>query len=326
MLLTSARDAALGTPSGPAQPGDWQGVIAGSFAQLTRLEFTAIRFARSGVSSLSSNTEVHGVHTDACLEHGFSIAAIKDRLGSVLATRNVGHGIWCEQSGFDVVHVTSYANGKSGIGRANQRSNRVYNSIAWGNQGGNFVGFGPGDVRNSCGGFSGNHGNFATDPQLDAEFVPKATSPCIAAAAESSSLPLVRDARDAPRISDGDFDGRFAPDMGAIERLGYHLETQGDAMPGGKVSFRTTGAQNGAAIDLLGFLEVSFVLPPFGSVLVGVQNLQLFASSPTESWIVLPIPQDPGLRGLRFGVQSLGIPLSHPLRAQLSNVVRLELL
>ncbi|MBL8901549.1 MAG: PKD domain-containing protein [Planctomycetes bacterium] len=89
------------------------------------------------------------------------------------------------------------------------------------------------------------------------------TSPCIDSG-HPVDEPLGQDIARLPRLLDGNLDGALRVDMGAHEFGHVELAVNGNATPGGQVTFENTGTSGFAFLRLGGIAPGATLLPPYG--------------------------------------------------------------
>ena len=111
----------------------------------------------------------------------------------------------------------------------------------------------------------------------DNDFTLLPDSPCIDTG-DPTEVPPGVDLGGLPRILDGLLDGAMIDDMGAHEYGNVHLAVSGDPIPGGTLTFETTGAAGLDVVLFAGTAPGESLLRPYGSLFLS------FASP----WILIP--------------------------------------
>jgi hypothetical protein len=230
---------------------------------------------------------------------------------------------------FHLVHPTAAFSGGVGINAAAPHLGSLLNGIAFGNGGGEALGFAPGEVFSSNAGpaFACVDGNIAADPAfvdpVAGDLRLSGGSPCVETADFLVGLGAVEDHREASRLLDDGFDGSLLPDMGAFERAAYTLSVGGVPRLATVMSFTAAGAENGLAFFQLGLLDGVLCFPPYGFSLAGDLSPSIFlGAAPTGQALFLPIPVAESFVGLSFGVQGAVLPLAVPGAGQVTEVYR----
>ena len=323
-----------GNATQPA-PGDWGIVWVGDSRVVSdsKLEHLVVRYAGRGNSvAIRANNPrltMRSVRVEHVLALGIDVAEIRGDLVNAVVWDAGATGITLSSGKtFDVAHATVVGCGGFGIEETHSGyQGAVRNSIVWNNTGGNFGGsLTAGQVFASNGGFAGTNGNIAQDPmfvnQPTGDFELALGSPCLGTAGQATALATQRDHKEASRILDHALTGVARPDMGAYERAAYRMTTTGKPEIGSTMTFTVQGPA-GFSTAYLGFLQGTFFLPPFGIELAGLTLIFLTPSAvPVGQPIPLPIPNSPGLSGLKFGVQGLGLPAATPGVGNFTNLYR----
>jgi len=113
--------------------------------------------------------------------------------------------------------------------------------------------------------------------------------------------------------------------MGARERSAIGLAVnRPDPVLGKSQAFWAYANQSttGIAVFFLGFQDISFYLAPYGMENAGLQGLLILGARVIGQTFPLPMPQDPNLLGVRFGVQALGLPSTKPGMGSFTNLYR----
>jgi len=127
---------------------------------------------------------------------------------------------------------------------------------------------------------------YDVDPQFAASGsgVLLPTSPCIDAG-DHSLTPSGLDLAGNPRLLDGDLDGAMVIDIGAHEFSNVQLGLDGDATPGGTLTFHTSGTPGLHTTLLFSAGAGEQMIAPYGTLLVGAD----FGRIP---WLVAPAATD----------------------------------
>jgi hypothetical protein len=131
-----------------------------------------------------------------------------------------------------------------------------------------------------------------------------------------SGVVVAEDHDQESRVLDHALTGISLPDMGAFERGAWTMSVAGEARPG-QALFYTLNGPPGDSFWAVGFLDGSLPLNPYGMLLVGAipgQSILLLLpfTIPVGAPMVLPIPNDNSLIGLRVGLQTLTVPAGNP--------------
>lgn len=315
-----------GGATAPA-PGDWSRIACS--APGCRLEHVQLRHGgRQGAPCLdvaAADTAVRAAHVAFASGDGVEIDVLTQSVVDLVVHGCGGDGVELRSGTFDLVHATIADNAGAGVRRTGQLG-QIRNSIVWNNAGGNFVGVAAGGVLHSCGGFAGQNGNLATDPQFAAttpfDYRLAATSPCLGAADLGAAFLVAADADERSRVADHALTGAMAADMGAYERAAFRMVIQGAPRLGQSLTFTLQGPP-GFGGFLLGFLEQTVPVPPYGVELVGLAGAGILGGLVTTGQgVTLAIPSDPTFAGFRFGVQGLGISGANPTAGNFTNRYR----
>ena len=319
-----------GAATAPA-PGDWGGLLLGSGAQPGSLEHLLLRFGGSGAAALdvdAASTGLRSVRVDSSAADGARIGGSAGDLVNFVAFGCAGRGLVLQGGAFDVVHATVALAGGAGVERLAGHTGSLVSSIAFGNPGGETVGFGAGEVLSSNVGppFAGVDGNVDADPQFadlaGGDLSLGAASPCLGAADLLRAIAVGRDHLEASRVLDSELTGAALPDMGAYERATFGLAVGGQPQLGTTLAFTPTGPA-GTAFVSLGLLDQELFLPPFGMLLAGdLGGLLLLGTVPVGQPVFVPVPDNVGLVDLPFGVQALALSLQAPGLGNLTNLYR----
>jgi len=307
--------------------GDWGHVActgAGCVLEHVQLRYGG-RISAACLDVAAADTILRAVQVSFAQNDGVEIDDLTQDVTGLVVHGSGHDGLFLRSGSFDVLHATVADNAGAGMRRWFQ-GGEVWNSVSWNNGEGNFVGLPAADVHASDGDFAGQNGNLALDPQFaastpfDLRLGPG--SPCLGAADFAVARTVAADADEASRVSDHAQTGVLAADMGAYERAPFTLAAQGEPRPGELLTFTLEGAP-GVGLMLVGFLDASFLLAPYGMELVGVSDAFVLGGLVlTGQSRGLVVPADPGLIGLEFGVQALGITSLHPRRGSFTNRYR----
>jgi hypothetical protein len=182
-----------------ADKAAWSGIAYLSASDASTADNVLIRYAGyNGAPGLLASAPLlaaRSVRVEHCATDGIEVWAHSGDPQSWIAYDCDGYGIELWGGAFDLRHATVHDCGAGGIRDANWAfAGGVVDSIAWGNLGANFTGFGNGDVRYSDGDrtLAGANGNIDTDPLfVDAaagDLHLQAASPCIDAGDPLSAL------------------------------------------------------------------------------------------------------------------------------------------
>ena len=343
VVLTSLADDAFGgdtnndgTTTAPSA-GAWRGVVVQSSATNSRIEHALIRYTgNSGFAALenqSATTALRSVRVEHTAGLGFQLSDAGGNPSNLVAFDCLGDGIRLQGGGFALRHATSTANGGMGVTRT-AGSATVINTISWNNGGGNYTGFGMGDIIASDGDpvFAGLNGNIDVDPQFvdpslgvgDLDLMP--LSPCVNTGDQSTGINVFSDFREASRVLDAQLDGNMLADMGAYEYSRWHMDAVGAPRIGGAVTFTVTGDPGGLVVLLSGLLDGAFFAPPYGFILAGNATLSLVTTVSVGTSVTAPIPADPSIIGFPFGIQAVTLLAVDPSKGNAINMYRAKVL
>jgi len=311
-------------------PGTWAGLRIEPAAAASTLRNLRIRYSgdsHPGVWGRSPLTAYRAVRVEKSSRDGFDL----DDAASVVnctAWQNGLEGFKLDSGSFDLVHCTSVGNTQAGIDHGGLYTGVIRNSVSWGNGGGNYDHVSAGDLVASCGdaGLAGIDGNVDADPLFVNEALGElrltAGSPCVDAADFATALPLVFDAQEHSRLLPGGPGASALPDMGAHELAHWVLFVQGQAATGGSLDIQVLG-ETGIALLAYGNLDGAAFLDPYGYITAGVATLvQIPGTFPVNSAVALPIPANPALVGVDFGLQAIGLSTVSPGFQHFSNLYR----
>jgi len=312
-------------------PGQWQQVRINASAVASRIEHLLLRYGGSGggaaFSSGNALASARSVRSDFSSTDGIDVTAHAGPAVNWVAWRSGGRGIDLQGGTFDLVHATAAASGGIGINGGASHTGSVVNAISFANTGGNFAGFTLAEVRNSNGdpGFAGQNGNILSDPLFEdlvaGRLGLQAGSPSLNTGDLATALPAAKDHVEASRILDHDLTGIALPDMGAFERANYGMAVGGEPRIATLMTFTPTGGPPGVAIFVLGFLDGTAPLLPYGIFGAGLfPTLVILGVGTTGTPFPLPIPDEPLLDGFPFGLQAAVVSAANPA---VGNIVQL---
>jgi hypothetical protein len=130
------------------------------------------------------------------------------------------------------------------------------------------------------------------------------------------ALGIVSDFLENPRILDDDLNSVAVPDLGAYELCWWDMVVNGEARPGQNLIYHLAPHLpfTGLSVFVLGVLDGTIYLNPWGTLLVGTTPLVL-GSTAISAPFVLPLPNTPSMVGFQGAVQALAWPtqlLVHP--------------
>ncbi|MEO0480625.1 MAG: hypothetical protein AAF196_14185 [Planctomycetota bacterium] len=313
------------TPS----PGDWSGLAFNGSVQSV-VEHARIQYGQYGVNCSSTGTRIRNTFVRFTQRDGIRANNMLGDLDNIVVNQAQRHGIFRSGGSSDIRHATVANCGSNGIESSGSWSGSVRNSISWNNSGQNYFNLTSGRVFNSCGDFNGVNGNIDQDPLFAPaeDLTLSLASPCLDAGDFATGVATAVDLREGNRVTDYSFSGAALPDMGAHEQRANDL-VWNRAFPriGDSIEFRVQvvrPADVGPAILILGFLDGSVFLPPYGMLNTGAATSLALATSTTGLPINFTIPNNPTLVGLEFGVQGLSVPLNAPTRGALTERYRVR--
>ena len=329
-------DAILGDTNkdGPSagSPTDWQGIQVLSTAEPSTFENVLLRYSGSSGfsgftldSPLASARSIRVEHSGA---RGIEASALNGDAPNWVAFDCDSEGILLDGGSFDLLHATSVGNATEGIEKTIAFSGSIRNSISWGNLT-NFAGFVAGDVFSSNGdaALAGSNGNINADP-LFVDATPSvgdlglgALSPSVDSAGTTAALAVIKDHAEHSRMLDPTLSGNLRADMGAYERYLWEMDVDGETHIGSRLECTVSGP-SGSSLYLFGLLDGSSLDSPFGFITAGTTSLTSLANVPVGSTFELPIPLDPALIGVGFGVQTRTNPTGTPSRGSITNLYR----
>jgi hypothetical protein len=181
----------------------------------------------------------------------------------------------------------------------------------------------------SNGGFAGSNGNLNVDPQFVAaangDLHLQAGSPCLGVGDVLAAFTAAEDHDQNSRLLDHALVGVALPDMGAFELGAWTMDVFGEARPG-QALFYTLNGPPGDSLYIVGFLDGTLPVTPYGMLLVGAQPgatalLLLPFTVPVGTPMLLPIPSEPGLVGLQVGFLKLTLG---PWNLEIGNLTRMH--
>lgn len=336
IVLTSLADDSVG--------GDTNG--DGNATQPAPNQISVVRLGGGGIASLESvrmrygstriveNLDPNTVLRRVRVEHGLGDAFVLQSAGvyeNLVAFDCGGTGIEIRGTGFDLLHATVVGNGGNGIEQIGLGAN-VANSIVWGNGGVAFQNVTPALVSfcNGDAALAGTAGNIFAPPlfvdEAGGDLRLTGGSPCLNRAGLALARTVGADFDEHSRISSPDLVRGARPDMGAFERHPFEMSVAGDPLVGGALQFGIQGPA-GLGSFFVGYPATSeLYVPGIGVYLAGAPG-DLLPGTPIAigGSATLPIPNAPGLAGLSFAVQGIGITLGATPRAAFTNVERMTL-
>ncbi len=330
VVMTSLDDDAIGGDTrgdGPTagSPGDWGGVALGPSAMSGLLEHLTVRYAVTGLTVDNPGVTANSIRVGYALFNGVSIQEMSgDAVNFIVHDCGV-YGIDAIAGAWDLVHGTIFNCFLGGVHRAvsSSWSGMAVNSIAWlnGSGGGdNFQNFATAQLA-SCDGSpmaAGANGNIMADPlfidPLTGDFRLSLTSPCLDTADMATASATRLDHLEGTRVADGALAGSALPDMGALERIPWHLEVQGSARLGTLLYMSIVGPPSSTGLLLLA-LPSSFAefFPGYGYLLIGHSSQVLpLPALPVGATYPGYIPNVPALAGFSFWFQGLAVLNSNP--------------
>ena len=310
--------------NGPSSGGaaSWRGVVVNSGAPAGVVEHARIRYTgagyQPGLSCSSPQVAVRSVRVDSSFSTGIVLAACAGNPANLIVWGCGGNGIHLTGGSFHLQHATVYG-GVTGIYREAAWTGAVVNSISYGNNT-NFGNFGTGtQVLASNGGFAGSNGNLNVNPQFVAaasgDLHLQVGSPCLGVGDVLAAFVAAEDHDQNSRLLDHALVGLALPDMGAYELGAWTMSVFGEARPG-QALFYTLNGPPGDSLWIVGFLDGTLPVTPYGMLLVGAQPgatalLLLPLPVPVGTPMLLPIPNEPGLVGLQVGLQTLTFPVGN---------------
>lgn len=315
-----------------AQPGDWRGIrfLPGSFGSLSHARLHDGGDTTPTLDLQSANVTADAVQARNGGNDGIRIASLDGDLTNSLSIGNIGSGFvfpGADPDGLEpnLVHGTALDNLGHGVrGQSGAMGGEVRNSIVW-NNGENFhPSLDGSQVFSSIGGFAGQNGNLDTDPLLDGQYVPLATSPALDGG-DSLFAATATDFVDGSRFAVGDTGP--LPDMGALERSDTFL-TGGLFVIGDKNTQQTdSAALAGAPVAYFGGSPLDVHVPGFGLLGVDLGSGVFLGIAAEGEGLEVPVPDGPmgaSLEGLTIATQGYAFDgLSfHPTNALIGSVLR----
>lgn len=313
-----------GNATSPA-PNDIGYIWIGSGASGGVLQNVLYRYGSNvSIEAQSPNVALRNVRVDFAAGVGMKLIAVQGDVLNAVAYGCTGNGIELNNGGFDVLHATVAGNGGSGFKRTGGWTGRIVNSISRSNAV-NFDAVPAAQVAFSNGGFPGQNGNIDVDPRFVApasgDLHVQASSPCRGVADLATAVAVAVDHDENPRVLDDALSGVALPDMGAFERAVYTLQAAGEPVLGTSMTFSVQGPA-GVSLVILGLqIGPPAFLPPFGLWLTGAPS-SVLGNVPVGQPVSLTVPNDPGLPGVPFSVQGLGLRPGSPLVGHFTAVDR----
>lgn len=307
--------------------GDWAGISVSGATTAVDMSGVSMRYCADAIRFQHPQgrpSTLRGLRISDCATTGIRLdtAQVQRLQGCVVERAMQGIVI----SGVADVENCSVLNSTTfGITKGSRALVKVYNSIVWGSGRQNYNGFVAGDVFNSVGGFDGKNGNLDKDPRLDSNQRPRADSPVIDRGDSKYLRGATQDGAFRPRTLDGKLNGSFEPDIGAYEYSPWTSRSTGDWTPGGRITVEIPTGPSALAGHFLGFGGPVVTVAPLGTLNSGLAGFLTLTWLSTQQKMLLPVPNDPKLKGVKLFLQPLVLASLSPVRGHFLEVHEIEI-
>lgn len=309
----------------------WRGLSVGLGALPSKLDHLWIRGAgrlgRPGCSIDNAGVQATALRADHCNDEGIQVSDLAGDAENWIA-EHCAKGIVLSAGTWNLVHATVADCSVAGL-TGTGWTGSVLNTIAW-NNASNYVGIADSQLVNSNGSATaaGMNGNLDLDPLFvdpaTGDYHLQAMSPCLGMADVTTAHATLVDWDEGSRLADDDLSGNVLPDMGAFERITWHLDVQGAPSLGSTMTFTLAGSATGFGLLLVDFASASHeFFPDYGYLLIGLSSQVSIAATLTAN-LPFPavIPNIPTLVGFPFEVQGIVLLSSDPSRGNFTQRYR----
>jgi hypothetical protein len=326
IVFTSFADDVYGgdtNKDGPSvgAPGQWLGIRYNPSTLPSRCQHALLRFGgnagSAGFQGHSRQLTLRSVRVERCAASGFYLTAHSTNIvPNLVAWSNEGDGFTLGGGPYEIQYSTAANNGSAGF-RGISGNLFVGNSISWANAGGDVVG-------THCVNCNLQDPLFRNAAIGDLQLTHY--GPMVDQGDVLYAIDIVSDFLENSRILDDDLNSVAVPDLGAYELCWWDMQTSGVPRPGATMGFTVLPHLpfTGIAVFLLGGLDGSIYVQPWGFVLLG-SGLVSLGGGPIGTLFSFRLPDDPAIVGLRAGIQALAWPLAPGVHPTMTRLFRLRI-